>query len=65
MCESTVWLLKGSERVMIISEAARVIVTGDNVTCIDTFGERKVVPDSRLSEANLLGHEILLKERKS
>lgn len=65
MCESSVWLLKGSERIMVMSEAARVIVTGDNVTCIDSIGERKVVPDAKLAEANLIGHEILLKSRKS
>lgn len=63
MCESAVFFLKGSERIMVMPEAARVITTGDNITCIDSLGARKVVPDARLSEANLVNHEILLKPR--
>ena len=63
MCESTVYLLKGSEKVLIMSEVARIIVNGDSVTCIDVLGERRVVTDARLTEANLLNHEIILKPR--
>lgn len=46
-----------------MSEAARIIVDGNNVTCIDALGERHVVADARLTEANLLKHEIILKPR--
>ncbi len=61
MCESAVYLLKGSEKVLVMSEAARIIVNGNSVTCIDALGERHVVADVRMTEANLLNHEILLK----
>lgn len=63
MCESNVFLLKGSERILLMQEAARVIANGNSVTCIDTLGERKVVSDVRISEANLVNHEIILKPR--
>ncbi len=61
MCESTVYLLKGSERVLLMPEAARVMVTGDSITCFDTLGERKVFSNAKLVEANLVKHEIILK----
>ncbi len=61
MCESTVYLLKGSEKILVMSEAARIIVNGTSVTCMDALGERHVVKDARMAEANLLNHEIILK----
>ncbi len=63
MCESAVYLLKGSEKVLVMQEAARVIVSGNSVTCIDGSGVRQVVADVRMTEANLLSHEIILKPR--
>ena len=63
MCESAVYLLKGSEKILVMSEAARIIVDGNSVTCIDALGERHVVADARMTEANLLKHEIILKPR--
>jgi predicted RNA-binding protein len=58
-----VYLLKGSEKILVMSEAARIIVDGNSVTCIDALGERHVVAGARLTEANLLKHEIILKPR--
>jgi predicted RNA-binding protein len=63
MCESTVYLVEGSDKRLVMAEAARVLVTGSSITCIDTLGERKVVDDAELVEANLLKHEILLRKR--
>jgi len=63
MCESTVYLMKGSERVVVMSDAARIIVNNDGVTCIDTLGERKEVPQVKIVDANLVKHEIILKPR--
>jgi predicted RNA-binding protein len=57
--------LKGSEKTLVMSEAARIIVSGDSVTCIDALGERHVMEDVRLTEANLLSHEIILKPKLS
>jgi len=63
MCESTVFLMKGSEKIVVMSDAARIIVNNGGVTCIDTLGERKDVPQVRIVDANLLKHEIVLKPR--
>jgi predicted RNA-binding protein len=63
MCESAVYLMKGSERVLIMSEAARIIVNNDSITCIDMLGERKEVPQVKIVDANLVKHEIILKPR--
>ena len=64
MCESAVFLLDGEERTMIMPEAARVLITGDGVVCIDTLGERRLVEDAELHEANLIKHEIILRRRR-
>ncbi len=61
MCESAVYLLKGSEKILVMSEAARILVNGNSITCVDVLGERHVVTAVRLTEANLLNHEIILK----
>ena len=63
MCESTVYLMMGSERVVVMSDAARIIVNNDGITCIDTLGERKEVPQVKIVDANLVKHEIILKPR--
>ena len=60
MCESAVYLVKGSDRTLVMPEAARIIVHDRGVTCVDTLGDRKEVPGARVSEANLVRHEILL-----
>jgi len=61
MCESSVYLLKGDQKTLVMTEAAKVLVSGSTVTCVDTLGERKVVDDAVMAEANLVKHEIILK----
>lgn len=61
MCESVVFLIRGSERELIMEEAAKVIVDGRRIVCVNTLGERKAVDDAEISEANLVKHEILLR----
>ena len=61
MCESSVYLLKGSERILVMKEAARILVAGRDVVCIDSIGERKTVQGVGISDANLVKHEILVK----
>lgn len=63
MCESAVYLVKGSEKNLVMAEAAKVLINGSSVTCIDTLGERKVVDDAELVEANLVKHEIILRKK--
>ncbi len=64
MCESSVYVLKGSEKSLVMAEAARVLVSGDEVTCVGIAGDRKTVKGVELAEANLMRHEIILKPRK-
>lgn len=64
MCESAVYLVKGSERTLVMQEAAKVLVTTDGVVCIDTLGERRTVPGAELAEADLMKHEITLRPRE-
>lgn len=64
MCESAVYLVKGSEKLLIMQEAARVLVFGNDINCVDTLGDIRTVKDVELAEANLVRHEILLRPRK-
>jgi len=63
MCESAVFIVKGSERIMVMPEAAKVFVTPEGVVCVDTLGDRKTVPGAELAEADLMKHEITLRPR--
>lgn len=65
MCESAVYLVKGSEKLLVMPEAARVLVSGNDITCVDTLGDMKTLKDVELSEANLVRHEIILRPRKA
>ncbi len=65
MCESAVYLVKGSEKLLVMPEAARVLVSGNDITCVDTLGDMKTVKDVELAEANLVRHEIILRPRKA
>lgn len=64
MCESTIYLVKGSEKTLIMAEAARVHSDGSTITCINAFGERKMVEDAEIADANLARHEIILRKRQ-
>lgn len=64
MCESAVYLVKGTERTLVMKEAARIIVTSQGVVCVDTLGGRTAVDGAELVEANLLKHEIVLQMRQ-
>ena len=61
MCESTVYLMKGSEKLLVMEQAARIILAGKDIVCIDTMGERKTVRDAKFVEANLIKHEFVVK----
>ncbi len=65
MCESTIYLVTGSKKTLVMEEAARVVADGSTITCINAFGERKMVEDAEIAEANLPRHEIVLRKRKS
>lgn len=64
MCESAVYTVKGSTKTLVMEETARILVEGGRITCVDNLGERKTVEGFEIAEANLIKHEILLRERK-
>ncbi len=61
MCESTVYLLKGSEKIKVMDEVARILASGDDLVCIDPLGGRRTIPAARISDANFASHEIIVK----
>jgi len=63
VCESSVYLLNGSDKTIVMADVARIIVHNDGVTCIDVLGERKEVSGVRIADANLVKHEIMLKPK--
>ena len=65
MCESAVYMIRGEVRLLVMQEAAKVVITDEGAVVVDALGERKIVEDADLLEANLIKHEILLKPRSS
>lgn len=64
MCESSVYLVKGSERSLVMADVARIVVSDAGITCVSTIGDRTTVQDVELAEANLVKHEIMFRPRK-
>jgi len=64
MCESTVYLLEGGTKKLVMEEAARVSVTGADAVVTGLSGEQKTLVDVELSDADLMRHEIILRPRK-
>jgi predicted RNA-binding protein len=63
MCESSVYLLKGGEKTMVMEEAARLQVHEGGVVCVSALGERLELADVEIADANLIKHEIVLRPR--
>ena len=63
MCESAVYMIRGEIKTLVMKEAAKVVITDEGAVVVDAVGERKVVKDVDLLEANLINHEVLLKPR--
>ena len=61
MCESAVYMMKGSEKVMVMQEASRILVSGKDIICVDPVGERTTIQGARIADANLARHEIIIK----
>jgi len=64
MCESTVYLSEGGEKVTVMEEAAKVKVSGTSIMIVSLSGERKTLESVEFSEADLMRHEIILRPRK-
>lgn len=63
MCESSVYLLKGAEKTMVMEEAARLQVFEGGVVIVSALGERLELADVEIADANLIKHEIVLRPR--
>ncbi len=63
MCESSVYLLRGDERTLIMREAARLQVSGDGIVCVDSSGGVVEVADVEIVDANLIRHEVVLRPK--
>lgn len=61
MCESSVFILMSEGRELVMEGAARVIIEGDGVVCINTLGEKKSIENAVIAEVNLMRHEIVLR----
>jgi predicted RNA-binding protein len=59
MCESNAYLLEQGERKEVMRDVARILVSGNQVTLIGLLGERTVLNDVRLVEANLIAHAMI------
>jgi len=64
MCESAVYLVQGPKKDLVMAEVARMTVAGNTITCFDTLGERRILEGVRITEANLIKHEIILEPVK-
>jgi len=62
MCESTVVLLKNGRKEIIMEDVARITFTPRGVTLMDILGETRTVDNVKITEANLMDHEMILEE---
>ena len=65
MCESSVYLVEGSEKTLVMAEVARVLADGSTITCVNVLGERKAIQGAEIAETDLVRHEIVLRKRRS
>jgi predicted RNA-binding protein len=52
---------KGSEKIVVMEDVSRLLVSGRDVICIGPLGDRKTVQGATVADANLADHEITLK----
>jgi predicted RNA-binding protein len=64
MCESKVIIIEGGKREIVMDAAANIKVDGATIVCTDITGESVEVKNVRVSEMNLLRHEILLERSR-
>jgi predicted RNA-binding protein len=60
MCESTVFLEERGAARAVMQDVARIVMEGTNAICTNVVGERIVIDNVRLKEANFLSHGIVL-----
>ena len=62
MCESTVVLQRNGKKEIIMEDVARILFTPGGVTLMDILGETTTVDNVKITEANLMDHELILEE---
>jgi len=62
MCESTVVLLKNGQKEIIMEDVARIFFSPEGVKLMDIMGETTTVDNVKITEANLMDHELILEE---
>ena len=63
MCESTVFLGDAGSVKEVMKDVTRIMMEGGNAVCINIVGERLVLTDVELKEANLLSHGIVFRKK--
>jgi len=63
VCESSVYLVKGNEKTLVMQEAARLQIFEGGVVCVSALGDRLELADVEIADANLIKHEIVLRPR--
>lgn len=62
MCESVVFLDENGIVREIMRDVTRVVMQGSDAVCTDIIGERLVLENVTLKEANFLSHGIVFKK---
>jgi predicted RNA-binding protein len=63
MCESTVFLEEDGVVREIMKDVTRIVMNGPQAVCVNIVGEKVVLEDVVLKEANLLSHGIVFKKK--
>lgn len=59
MCESRVILYEGEQTTTIMEAAAIIRISDNKASCTDITGEEVVLSNVKLSEINLMKHEVI------
>ena len=59
MCESSVFLEDVSGAKKVMEDVARISMDGKNAICVSIVGERMVLENVALKEANFLSHGVV------
>ncbi len=62
MCESTVVLIRNGIKEIIMEDVAKIKFSHGSVTLMDILGETRTVDNVKITEANLMDHELILEE---
>ena len=63
MCESTVFLSENGKTIEVMSGVTRIVMRGDDAVLTNIVGEQVTLPGVVLTEANLLSHGIVFRNR--